>query len=142
MKDRGPGAEEAVEAAAERRGLDLAAVAGADGGHGGRIEDAGLEGVDLAVELEVVHVEERGGKPDSGQDLRVEQALVGEVVDGEERARPREKGIAGIDVAEIGEDQGRLPIVAVEDVGGEAASALIVSRAAREKKAKRSPLSG
>ena len=120
MERAGPGAEEPVQTAAEGRRLDLAAVTGADGGHGGRIEDAGLEGIDLAEELEVVHVEEGRGQSEGTEDGLVEQALVGQVMDGEDRPRPAEKGVAGIRELEIGEGEGRLPIVGVDDIGGEA----------------------
>ena len=117
-KHSGPTTQEPVQTAAELRRLDLTAVARAYGTDGRGIKDAGLEEVHFSPEFEAVHVEEGFGQADLSEDVAFEKPLIGQIVNGEKRPRPREKRIMGPDGLEVRQGDGRLPIVAVQDVGG------------------------
>src|SRR5262245_7489747 len=49
-------------------------------------------------------------------EVRIEGSLIGQVVDRKERGRAGEKWFSGIDRRQIGRDESRLPIVAMDDV--------------------------
>ena len=91
--------EDAFEAVAQRRRLDLLGVARADGGDHVGERDAALEEVEVAVELHLPPVEVL---PVDAGELHVpvpEAALVGDVVDREHRRRAnRRAGCRGTSV--------------------------------------------
>ena len=107
------GGDQAVEAHAVGRGLDLLGVGGADGGDGGGVGEAGLEVADAAVELDAV---EAGGvrrQLERLEDAGGEAALEGDVVDGHHRG-PRHAV-----EAQVGGREAGLPVVGVHEVGQE-----------------------
>jgi hypothetical protein len=83
----GPAAQQAVEAAALVVVLDLAGVAGAHGADPVGVVQPGLHEVEAAVELDAVHREVMGGQAQLAEVGGVEDALVGQVVDGEQAGR-------------------------------------------------------
>ncbi|OPZ58687.1 MAG: hypothetical protein BWY87_01346 [Deltaproteobacteria bacterium ADurb.Bin510] len=103
--------QQAVQAPAEFGGGDLVGVAGADGVDPVATDDAGLEDVDAAVILHAIGVKEAGRQHDHGPEVGVVHALIGDVVDGEERGWPRH-----VERLQISRRQGGLPVVAVQDV--------------------------
>ncbi len=114
-------AQHAVELRAVLRGLDLARVGGAHGGHDVGRHDALLEQVDAAVELEPFDREVLPAQAQRGQRGAREDALVGEVVDREHRARRRERGGLGHEGLEVAGHEGGGPVVAMHDVDRAAA---------------------
>lgn len=103
--------EEALEAAPELGGLYLTGVGGTHGIDGIREHDACLHHVDPAEEFHAFRVEVFVGQKEHGPQDRIKEALVGEIVDGEKAAH-----VLDPCVLEVCEDQGCLPVVAVDDV--------------------------
>jgi len=83
----GLGGKETVEATAEVRGGDFLRIRRADGGDVARIGHAGLEERHLAVELHAFLLQGMGGNPQLRAGTEARHALVGEVVNGEQRWR-------------------------------------------------------
>ena len=79
--------QHSLEPAAERGGADLARVGAADRGEQVGEDEPALEEVELAVELDAGRCEQVPAEPGHRHVVVPEHALVGEVVDGEERAR-------------------------------------------------------
>ena len=77
--------QQAFEPAAELARRDLLRIGGADGGQVRGVDEAALEERHLVVELEPVDVEGTFGRADPAQRVPREQALIGEVVDGQDR---------------------------------------------------------
>src|SRR5699024_2277585 len=110
--------QQGVQAIAERGVQDLLGVGGADGGDlVGGLEGA-LHEVGAAVVLDDVLV----APADAAgifQDIQAILALVSDVVDGEDGLDPVELVQVTVVQVQVDRDQGRLPVVAVDDVGGE-----------------------
>ena len=77
--------QQAFEPAAEFARRDLPRIGRADGGQVRGVDEAALEERDVVVEFEPVDVERAFRRPDPAQRVRREQALIGEVVDGQDR---------------------------------------------------------
>ena len=110
--------QQGVQAIAEPGVQDLLGIGGADGGDFvGGLEGA-LHEVGAAVVLHDVLVPAADA---AGvlQDLQAILALVGDVVDGKDGLDPVELVQMTVVQVQIHGDQGRLPVVAVDDVGGE-----------------------
>src|SRR5262249_35746783 len=110
----GAGAQDAVEAHTEIGRLDLARIAGADGGDAIGQHHAGLEHAHLAPILEALELVILAPKVKLVDDAVGKNPLVGEIVNGKDGAGPplaraqaphRQDGGAG------------LPVVAMHDVG-------------------------
>src|SRR5665647_2708050 len=84
----GAAAKQALEPAAEFRRGDLLGIGLADGGQMRRVDDAALEERQLVVEFEAVDMEGVLGGADPAQRLLGKQALIGEVVDGQNGRDP------------------------------------------------------
>ncbi len=121
-----------VQAFAERRRADLLGVARAHGRDRVGRDEAGLQEVDVAVELEGLGGEEASIQVEEMPIGSPETALVGEVVHGDDRAR---RGQLGIEVAtggEKGRDEARLPVVHVHHVRRRRGGAQPLERGAAE----------
>src|SRR3546814_8242162 len=90
-----PPAQQAVEAAAEFRHENLSGVGWTHRGQAVGEADAGLEEGDLPVELDAVRVQPLARKAKAREDIHRENALDGQVVDGQDcvwaGARPGSK---------------------------------------------------
>ena len=106
----GAQAQQALEPAAEFGRRDLPCIVFADGGQMRRVDDATLEEGQLVVEFEAIDVEGGFGRADPAQRLLREQALIGEVVDGQDARDPDR--VPG----EIGRHQRGLPVIGVHQV--------------------------
>ena len=106
-----PGAQQAVQAHTQGLGLDLLGVGRAHRAQPVGEVEPGLEEADPAPGLVALDVEAVRRQPELADAGRVEQALEGEIVDGQHGGRP---GLAG--VGEVGGCQARLPIVAVDEI--------------------------
>ena len=106
--------------AAELRGLDLLAVPLAHRVEDVREDDAALEEVDLSIKLEEVRREVFPAQVEEVPVEVPEKPLVAEVVDGQEGGDPGEQRVRPESGVEVDGHEGRLPVVAVDDVGHEA----------------------
>jgi len=98
--------------------LDLGGVGGTDRGDQIGAPDPGLEKTDLAEKLKVAaRLTEFRSKSQLGEHRLRKDPLEGEIVDGEDRDRLGEKGIILVLMLEHPGDEGRLPVVAVDDMG-------------------------
>src|SRR5690606_40371306 len=88
IAERGQGA---FHPRAELRPQRLARVGGTDGRHDVAVRDAALQETEPAPELAGVHGEDRPGQAEPGNDVAIQVALVGEVVDG--RDQPDRKSV-------------------------------------------------
>ena len=109
-------AQDAIEASAALRSLDLARVGRAHGRDAVGRDDALLQQVDPAVELDPVDPERVPAETDRGQVALGEDALVGDVVDREDGARRGERRRLRGEPAQVRGYEGRGPVVAVDDV--------------------------
>src|SRR5262249_19551935 len=100
-------AEDALQAVAEIGGLDFLGVARTDGGDPVGEDDAGLEEVELPVELELAKVEQLPVEAAQRKLRRAKQALIGNVMNREHRthlleARPQALwSVAAIDFIQV-----------------------------------------
>ncbi len=94
-------------------GLNLACVGRADGDETLRVIETRLEERDPAVVLHAIHREHRVRQPERVQVMRVEDALVTDVVDGRHRCR----ALATCKPQVSRSERGR-PVVAVQDLRG------------------------
>ena len=94
---------------------DFTGVGGADRGDGVAVQQARFHEGHEAVEFESIEVEQRIGQAQGAAQGRVEHALVGQVVDGEDRGRPALPGRGKL--VKVGEGQAGVPVVAVHHVG-------------------------
>ncbi len=115
--------EQAVEAAAELGRLDLPGVGRADGAEHVGEDQAGLQEVEPAVELELPPVEQVPVEPGQGHVPVPEHPLVGQVVDRQQGPDRAAAVRAAVELVEVDGDQPGLPVVAVDDVGAEAQQA-------------------
>ncbi len=117
--------EHAVHAATVVGRLDLTGVGRADGVEQVAEDDAGLEEVDVPVELELARVEEPPVEAEQAHVPVPEHALKGDVVDGEQGADTVvEQAAAGVALgavrlAQVDGDEPGLPVVGVDDLGPE-----------------------
>ncbi|KAF5034705.1 hypothetical protein DSECCO2_593340 [anaerobic digester metagenome] len=107
--------QNALQAAPELRGHDLAGVAGADCGDLVRVGDSGLEQVEAVVELHPFHVPGFHGQAGLLEQTVGEPALKGLVVDGHDGAHPGPEGVAAAPEGHVGRGQGCVPILGVND---------------------------
>ncbi len=116
-----PPPEKAVEHFAVEGLADFPGVAGTDGGDAVGVADAGFHVADLVVEFEAADGEVLPAEVDDvAHDRFREDALVFEVVDGEDGAGvPPEGGVPPVGGV-VGGDEAGVPVVAVEDIGPEA----------------------
>ncbi len=115
-RSRAPALQHAFQAAAERDALNFFGVARADGVDGVGEHEAGLQQVELAVELHLVPVEVSPIEAGQQHVPMPEAALVGKVVDGNQRDRVFEPRDAAVfDLQQSGDETG-LPVVAVDDI--------------------------
>ena len=114
---RGPLAQHAVQALAERGRADLLAVAGADRGDGVGVEQAPLEQVDPAVILDALGVKQVLRDAGVRHGGRGEDPLVREIVHREQRGRPRERPREVRPLPQVQRQQRGLPVVRVDHVG-------------------------
>src|ERR1019366_4570635 len=115
-EDAGAVAQAAIEAEAEFGRLDLAGIGGADGTHGVGELDAGLDVADLAEELHAVGTVDGGVESDFGESGLGEQALVSQVMDGEQGPAAEKGGVGRVSGAQVGGQEAGLPVVAVKDI--------------------------
>ena len=95
----------------KRRGLNLLGVARADGVEPVGEDQAGLQQVQIAEELHLLPVEVFPVQPGQQHVPVPEHALIGHVVDREQRADLLVAGHAAVLDLQIGRDQPRLPVV-------------------------------
>ena len=129
---RATGAQDAVDALAEGGRLDLGGVARAHGGERVGEDHAGLQEVDLAVELEELGHEVAGVEVEDVPVVGRETALEGEVVEGEDGAQAPELRIERGRGAEEGGCERGLPLVDVQHVGRLALGAQPLERGTAE----------
>ena len=132
---RAPCPEYLVEPGAVLGGLDLAGIGGTDRRQSVGIKDAVEEEIEaLLLELVLMKQREIRAKPGVGKDVRAEDPLVVEVVDGEQRLGLRERRLPGEAGPQHQRDEAGLPVVAVDDVGRELQADRALQRGAREQK--------
>ena len=95
--------------------LDLLRVTAADRRHDLREVDAGLEEADVVPELEAFPGEHVPRQVEGGQHFPAEDALIRQVVDREDGAGPRERGMPAEPLFQVRGHQARLPVVRVDD---------------------------
>src|SRR5207248_3957013 len=111
-----PRAQQAIKAIAELRHLNLFGILAADGRkRGGKIKPS-LQRVRLSVEF---HPLLEGIEPETKarEQRRIEEALISQVVNREERRGARKEGIRSVDRAQISRNEASLPVVAVNQIG-------------------------
>ncbi len=111
------GAQHPFQAEAVLGGLDLLAVLAADRGDEVGVNQCAFQQVDLAEEFQLADGEQVPGKHQQRQRLRREQALVADVVDGEDRRHGTEGGVVFVESMQQDRYQRRLPVMAVKYVG-------------------------
>src|SRR6185437_756767 len=99
--------------------LNFLSVLPADGVHGIAEIDRALHQVDSPVKFHQVRAEESWIKTDLGQQGYGKDALVTEVVNGEEKLDSSKGGIAAIGISHIWSHQRGLPIMAVKNIRAE-----------------------
>ena len=113
-EDACPRPQQPVEPHPALGGADLLGIGRADGGDRVGVVEAGLQVADAAVILDALDGPGLGRQAEAREDRRREDALEGDVVDGDHRLRRPAAG-----VAEVGGDEAGLPVVAMDDVGDE-----------------------
>jgi len=115
----GPRAQDALQTHAELGpALDLARVGRAHGRHRVGQNEPGFQVAHGAPVLERAHrLEVLLVKAGLERRVRRVDALEGEVVDRDDRARRGEERVAGVGDLQVGGDQRRVPVVGVRDVG-------------------------
>src|SRR5438105_2297760 len=107
--------EDAVETKPEFRRLNFASVARADGRNQPAEHQAAFEVTDSAPVLEGIDAHQIPPETEARQPARIEDALVGEIVDGEYRRHVRERGRRA-SCPQQQRDETRLPVVSVNDI--------------------------
>ena len=108
--------EHPVEAAAKRLGLNLLGVRGTDCRQPIGKDDPRLEQIQLPVKLHLVQVEILPVEPGQQHVPMPEDALISQVMDGQQRGDVLIAVRVGVFDVQISGDQSRLPIVAVDDI--------------------------
>jgi hypothetical protein len=107
--------QQAVQAVALLGLRDFAGIGGADGGQHLAVLQTRFHERHVAVKLQPVHGEQVCWQAQRGQHFRPEQALVGQVVDGEHGSRYTLAALRhGV---QVGRAQAGVPVVAVNDIG-------------------------
>src|SRR5882724_819225 len=110
LRGIGTTAKQTLKPAAEFRGGDLLGVGLADGCEMGSVNDSAFEEGQFVVELEAIDMERVLGGTDPSQRLLWEQALVGQIVDGENG------GDLGGVPGEVSRHKRSLPVIDVNQI--------------------------
>ncbi len=110
LRGVGAAAKQTLESAAEFRGGDLPGIGLADGGQMRSVDDAALEERQFVVEFEAVDMKGILRRTDPAQRLLREQALIGQVVDGQNG------GDLDCVPGEVGRHQRSLPVIGVNQI--------------------------
>src|ERR1700690_88022 len=97
--------------------LDFLAVLFADGGNKIRVGDAALQKIDVAEELHLGDGKKVPRQHEQRQNFSGKQALVSNVVDGENNAAIAEGRVFDVLGSQQDWNQARLPVMAMENVG-------------------------
>src|SRR5579872_6912140 len=108
--------QHAIQAKTKFRRLNLLAVFSAHGGYVVGKNQRALQKAHLAPELRFVYGEQVPGKHEQRQNVRWKESLIADVVDGKYRGHILEHRITGIAASQQDGHQGRLPVVAMENV--------------------------
>src|SRR5262249_18225308 len=115
----GAHAQSAIEAEAHFGRLDLLRIGGTHRGEGVGERDSGLDVADAAEEFHGLRGEEGRVERRFSHGGFWEEALVSQVVDGEDSPAAEERGVGSERRAQVRGYQSGLPVVAVKDVGTE-----------------------
>src|SRR5580693_8900696 len=117
VHDAGDGAmaaQESIQTKSIFRCLNLARVAPADGADGVAPGDARLEEINAAEELQLIWIEELRIQCDLRQNRRGEEALIAEIVNGEQGLDAHESWVAPKVFADVDGRERGLPVMQVQ----------------------------
>ena len=109
--------QQPLETAAEICGLDLASICGAHRGQAVCVEQAGLDERDQPIEFDPVDRKEPRWQPQLGKHSGRKEALISEVMNGEDRRDMTGEGRAR---RQICRGEPGMPVVDVQDIGAPA----------------------